>query len=149
MRRARDLADIIGGVALIGGGAWFVLHSTGYNMGTLRRMGPGYFPVIIGSLVCLFGILVMVPAMFRQGTLPVPDWRPFVAICLSVLVFALVVERLGLVPATVCLTFVAALAERVKPLQVVLLAAGLCVIGVVVFSKGLGIPIPAFRWNFF
>jgi hypothetical protein len=147
VRRTRDWADVIGGAILIAGGAWFVLHSTGYQMGTLRRMGPGYFPVMIGTLVSLFGLLLMLPAMFRQGTIRGPEWRPFVAICLSVLAFALSVERLGLVPATVLLTVVAALAENVRPLQVVLVAIGLCAIGVLVFTYGLGIPIPAFRWN--
>lgn len=149
MRGTRDLADIIGGVLLIAGGTWFTLLSTEYNAGTLRRMGPGYLPMTIGGLVILFGVLVAVPALFRAGSLPRPEWRPFITICLSVLAFALVVEKFGLVPATVALTVVAAMAEtRIRMLQVVLLAAGLSIIGVAVFTKGLGIPIPAFRWMF-
>lgn len=147
MRTTRDVADIIGGALLIAGGVWFVLHSADYQMGTLRRMGPGYFPVIIGSLVSLFGILLFIPALFREGTIENPDWRPFLTICASVFAFAMIVEKFGLVPATVGLTVAAAFAENVRPLQIVLLAIGLSIIGVVVFSHGLGIPVPAFRWN--
>lgn len=147
LRATRDYADIIGGLLLIAVGGWFMLHSGNYNMGTLRRMGPGYFPVVIGGMVILFGFLVLVPGMLRIGTMPKPEWRPFVTICLSVLAFALVAEPFGLVPATVALTLVAALAEPgFRPVRTALLALGLSAIGVLVFTQGLGIPIPAFRW---
>ncbi|WP_159997111.1 tripartite tricarboxylate transporter TctB family protein [Roseomonas sp. 18066] len=147
MKATKDWADIIGGLLLLVGGIWFMSMAAGQSMGTLRRMGPGYMPMAIGVLVVLFGLLVAVPALFRGGALPVPEWRPFVTICLSVLAFALVVEKFGLVPATVVLTVVAAFAEpRLRPLQLLLLCAALSAIGVGVFVKGLGIPVAAFRW---
>lgn len=143
----RDYADIIGGALLIAGGAWFLLHSGHYSMGTLRRMGPGYFPVVIGGMIILFGLLVLVPGLLRAGSLPRPEWRPFLTISASVLAFALIVERFGLVPATFALTIAAALAEPgLRPLRTLLLAIGLSGIGVLVFTQGLGIPIPAIRW---
>lgn len=147
MRGSKDYADIIGGLLLMGGGAWFVLQAGSYAMGSLRRMGPGYFPVAIGLLIILFGLLVLVPALLRAGPMPRPEWRPFLTISLSVLAFALLVEKFGLVPATVALTVLAAAAEpELRPLRLLLLALGLSGIGVLVFTQGLGIPIPAFRW---
>jgi len=147
LKATRDYADIIGGAVLIVFGAWFMLHAGGYNMGTLRRMGPGYFPIVIGGLVILFGALVLVPGMLRAGTMPRPEWRPFLTISFSVLAFALIVERFGLIPATVTLTGAAALAEPgLRLVRLALLALGLSAIGVLVFTQGLGIPIPAFRW---
>lgn len=147
MRATKDYADIIGGLLLIAAGGWFVMHSGNYTMGTLRRMGPGYFPVLIGGMIILFGLLVLVPGMLRAGSMPRPEWRPFATISLSVLAFALLVEPFGLVPATVALTIAAALAEPgLRPLRLALLALGLSALGVLVFTQGLGIPLPAFRW---
>lgn len=149
MRSARDYTDIIGGLLLIAGGTWFMLYSTGYSIGSLRRMGPGYFPMVIGGLVLLFGVLVLLPGLFRAGQLPRPEWRPFLTISASILIFALIVEKFGLIPATVALTLVAAVADdRSRILPTVILAAALSAIAVGVFTQGLGIPIPAIRWSY-
>ncbi|MFC3127272.1 tripartite tricarboxylate transporter TctB family protein [Pseudoroseomonas globiformis] len=147
MTRSRDYKDIIGGALLIAAGIWFTLYAMNYTMGTLRRMGPAYFPICIGIAIVLFGALLLVPAMFRAGDLPRPEWRPFITISLSVLAFALIVERFGLIPATVVMTITAALAEpKLRPVRLALLAVGLSALGVLVFTQGLGIPIPAIRW---
>jgi hypothetical protein len=51
------------------------------------------------------------------------------------------------VPATVALVAIASLAEeRYRPMTVVLLAAGLSIMGVLVFVRGLMIPLPLIRW---
>lgn len=149
MRRTMklDYADAIGGVLLVVGGAWFALYALNYDIGTARRMGPAYFPFGIGCLVALFGLGCVLGALNRAGVVPQVEWRPFAAICLGVLAFALVIERFGLVPATVVLVLVSAMAEN-KPrvLTTIVLAAALCLIGVAIFSWGLGIPMPVLRW---
>jgi hypothetical protein len=148
LRSTRDYNDIIGGVLMIIGGTWFSLHGLQYSMGTLRRMGPAYFPVCIGITVALFGVLLLLPALRRPGGFPKPEWRPMAAICIAILAFAIGIDRLGLVPATVVLTILAALAERRPPLlPTAILAVALAAIAVLVFTQGLGIPLPAFRWN--
>ncbi|MFC7556585.1 tripartite tricarboxylate transporter TctB family protein [Pseudoroseomonas wenyumeiae] len=148
MKGTRDYNDIIGGALMMAGGAWFSLYAMNYNLGTLRRMGPAYFPLCIGLLVMLFGLLLLLPALRRPGSMPLPEWRPFLAICTAVLAFALTVERFGLVPATFVLTALAALAELRPNLRLTaVLAVALSAIAVAMFTQGLGIPIPAFRWN--
>ncbi|WP_419897039.1 tripartite tricarboxylate transporter TctB family protein [Roseomonas sp. USHLN139] len=147
MKATRDWADIIGGLLLLLAGAWFMSMAADHSMGSLRRMGPGFMPMGIGVLVMVFGLLVGLPALFRAGAMPLPEWRPFATICLAVLGFALVVEKFGLVPATVVLTVIAALAEpQIRPLRLALLCAALSALGVGVFVIGLGIPLAAFRW---
>jgi TctA family transporter len=74
----RDYGDIIGGVALIVGGTAFAIIGADYNIGTLRRMGPGYFPLSIGIILIAFGFLVALPALIRAGVTPKPEWRPLV-----------------------------------------------------------------------
>lgn len=148
MRPSRDYADIIGGALMILGGAWFTSYALNYNIGSLRRMGPGYFPVCIGILIAVFGLMLLLPALRRPGTIPVPEWRPMLWICGAIFAFTITVERFGLVPATVALTVLAAMADnRPRPMTTVVLAAALSLIGVVIFTWGLGIPMPAFRWN--
>jgi hypothetical protein len=146
--QARDYTDVIGGGLLLAFGVWFALYAgADYNLGSLRRMGPGFFPAIIGWLVAFFGLLVLVPALFRVGEMPVPKLRPLGTIMVGGLAFAFIVERFGMVPATMVLVFVSALAEeRFYPVRTLVLAAALAAIAVVVFTMGLGIPIPAFRW---
>ncbi|MBU8546343.1 tripartite tricarboxylate transporter TctB family protein [Roseomonas sp. ROY-5-3] len=144
----RDWTDIIGGSLLLIFGLWFLWHAQNhYNLGELRRMGPGAFPAGLGLLNALFGLLILVPAFFRKGEMPVPAIRPLLAIIAGGLSFAFLIEPAGLVPATVALVFVVALAEQKQRwLRTAILAAALSVMAVLVFTKGLGIPVPAFRW---
>ncbi len=128
---------------------WFYLHAAGsYSFGTLRRMGPGFFPAALGVLVAGFGALLALPALFRRGELPRPSPRPLVTITAGGLAFTYLIEPFGLVPATLVLVGLAALAEpRFRPLRTAILAAALAALAMLVFSEGLGIPVPAFRWQ--
>ncbi|MDO9501625.1 tripartite tricarboxylate transporter TctB family protein [Falsiroseomonas sp.] len=145
----RDWTDIIGGLLLLVFGVWFLWHAqTYYNLGEMRRMGPGAFPAGLGVLMAIFGLLIMIPAWFRPGDLPVPAIRPLICIIGGGLGFALVVEPYGLVPATFAVVCISALAEReLRPVRTFILAVALAIMAVTVFSKGLGIPVPAFRWG--
>jgi len=124
------------------------LSSLNYAIGTARRMGPGYFPFGVGCLVLLLGVICFVPALRRAAPIPDIEWRPFIWICSSVLAFMLVVERFGLVPATIALTLCAVVADgKPRVIQTAALAAILSFLGVLIFSWGLGMPLPAFRWR--
>jgi hypothetical protein len=146
----RDWTDVIGGAALLAFGLWFALHAqSDYDPGSMSRMGPGFFPSVLGWLIVAFGALLLLPALFRSGELPVPAIRPLVTIIAGGLAFAWTVEPLGLVPATFALVGIAAFAEtRVLMLRTAILAVALAAMAVAVFSEGLGIPIPAFRWGY-
>lgn len=150
MRTRIDWTDVIGGALLLAFGLWFLAHAVeNYNIGMLRRMGPGYFPAALGVLVAAFGLLIMLPALFRHGELPRPAWRPLATITVAGLAFALIIEPYGLVPATIALVCIAALAEtQVRLLRTAILAVCLSFMAVLVFAEGLGIPTPAFRWSY-
>ena len=66
--RHRDTRDLVGGLALtvIGLFAAYYAHEH-YEIGNLRRMGPGFFPVSLGLTLAVLGVLVALPAWFRQG----------------------------------------------------------------------------------
>jgi hypothetical protein len=146
---SRDWTDIISGVVLVGFGLWFAWTAyDDYSMGSLRRMGPGFFPAVLGWLVAGFGAVLLMPALLRRGELPVPAMRPLGTIIAGGLAFAFLIEPFGLIPATLTMVGIVAFAEaRVWLLRTVVLAIALSVMAVAVFSVGLGIPIPAFRWG--
>ena len=63
----RDTHDLVGGLAVAAIGAFFALYGGQYTMGTAARMGPGYFPTILGWVLAVLGLLVALPACFRSG----------------------------------------------------------------------------------
>ena len=145
--RQRDYTDIIGGGLLIGAGLFFALYSHEYALGTLTRMGPAYFPRVLGYLLAGLGALIVLPALQRRGEMPPLHLRALVAILAGVGAFALALRPFGMVPATFLLVGIASLAQReVRLVPTLLLAAALSVIAVVVFGKGLGVLVPAFNW---
>jgi len=145
----RDYGDILGGVAIMIGGTAFALGASDYAIGSLRRMGPGFFPISIGVVLAVFGALVIAAAFLRGAPMPKPEWRPLTTIALAILIFGLAIERIGLVPATMLLVAVSAIAQRgSRPLPTLVLAAALAAIAVLIFTQGLGMPIATVRWSF-
>lgn len=148
---ARDYQDVIGGSLLFATGALASLVAwLYYPLGSFSRMGPGMFPALVGAALAGVGLLVLVPALFRPGLpLASPDYRPFVAVILALLAFALTVDSFGFVPATVLLTAISVLADRkLGIIGTIILVVALCTIAELVFYVGLNIPIDPFNWPF-
>lgn len=148
MRRI-DLGDVVGGLLLVAFGLWFALYALEhYAYGTARRMGPGYFPAWVGFLVATLGGVIAVFGLLRAGDPIFIQLRPLLAIIAATGVFALTVERFGVVPAVGALVFTAALGESpYRLVRTTLLALGLAVVAVMLFGWGLGIPFQPFRWT--
>ncbi|MEO7939667.1 MAG: tripartite tricarboxylate transporter TctB family protein, partial [Burkholderiaceae bacterium] len=110
-----DTRDLFGGLILIALGAFVSLYAANhYVVGQAERMGPGYFPVALGWLLAILGLVVALFAFkpsLHHTTPPKFRPRPFFAILLSVAAFAFTVSRFGLVPGTVLLTVIAVFAE--------------------------------------
>jgi len=140
--------DLIGGVLITLAGAVAVYHSlSAFTVGTLARMGPGYFPALVGGLLMLCGVLILIPALMRSGPKPNFELRPLFWISLSVLVFALLVVRFGLVPAIIVQVILAGISDRKLSWKgSLILAAGLSVGATLVFKLGLGMVLPVFAW---
>lgn len=149
--RTRDYCDIIGGAVLILVGLFCAIYAgRELPLGTVRHMGPGMFPMALGFLLAGLGALVFVPALFRSGHLPRPDYRPMTAVLVSTLLFAISIRNLGLVPAIVLLTFAASLADnRLGLAGTAILSAALSLSAVLIFVVGLGMPLRPFVWPSF
>ena len=147
MRRV-DYRDLIGGGLITLAGAAAMYHSlTVFAVGTAARMGPGYFPALVGGLLMLCGIVILIPALLRAGPMPVLEFRPLLWISLSILAFALLLVPFGLIPAIIVQTVVAGLSDCKLSWRGSLILAGAIAVGAtLLFKVGLGLIVPAFAW---
>lgn len=140
--------DATAGVLTIVTAVLFIEQAAQYRMGTLFRMGPGLFPIVLGSLLGLLG-LALVAQSFRGGAGEPADlrWRPLVMIAIGVLLFAAFIERLGLAPATLALVLASSFSEPVfRPLRALILAIAIFALVYGIFVLMLGMQLRAFRW---
>jgi hypothetical protein len=143
-----DYRDLVGGVALIAVGLAVTANSVLFlSLGTASSMGPGAFPAGLGVVLAVLGAMIALPALFQSGEFPSIEVRPLLAVLGAILIFALVMESFGLVPAVTALTFIAGLADRrLSLLGTAALAAALSTIATLIFRTGLGLPIPIVSW---
>jgi Tripartite tricarboxylate transporter TctB family len=116
-----------------------------YPQGTSARMGPGYFPTALGSILAVFGVVAIGRSFLRPGeAISALAWRPLILVLGATVLFGLLLERVGVLIALPCLIVVGALASRNSRLNATSIAAMVALIAfcVVVFVKGLGLPMP-------
>lgn len=145
----RAVTDILSGLIFVGFGLAFAVTSLRYDLGTPLRMGPGYFPLALGGLLVLLGLLIVgkgfISSSSAEGRLGSVPLRALFLIVLAVLFFGLTVRGLGLVPATAVTALLTALASyRTGIPAAVAIAAGLTVLCVLIFVLALQLRLPLF-----
>jgi hypothetical protein len=140
--------DIIGGVLTLGLAVGVLVESSQYARGTLLRMGPGYFPTMLGALLLALGAVLTVRGFKRNGELlAVPGLRPLACVSAAVSLFALTLPAFGLAPAILLLVGVSACASPVsRPITIAVLAIGLTIFAYVVFVLLLSLHVDVVRW---
>ena len=139
--------DIAAGSIFIVFGLAFALQSLTYEVGTPFRMGPGFFPLLLGVLMTVLGVMIVASGFVtdREEWLADVPWRGLVLITAAFIFFGLTVRGLGVVPSLFVTTALAGLASvRVRPLTAVLIAAGLTATSVIVFIVALQLRLPLF-----
>ena len=114
----------------------------GYQMGSSVRMGPAYFPVMLGGLLAFLGLLVLFDSIVEDGPgVATFYFRPLLFIAVSSLAFAYLLKPLGLALASIALVFISAYGgHEFKWKEVTIMAAVLAAFSVAAFVKGLGLP---------
>ncbi len=143
----RNNKDFWAGMMFFGTGAGAMFMARHYPFGTTLRMGPGYFPVALSGLLILFGIYVMVRGLRKNEQIQ-GNWsiRALVILPLSMVVFGVLMELTGFVPALAALVFLSAASGReFKFVEVLLLTLFLGVLSVAMFIWGLGLPYPLIK----
>ena len=142
--RIRSQKDFWCGVIFIAIGIAFMVLARDYRMGTAARMGPGFFPTMLGGVVVALGLTLAVPALIRDGdAFPRLHFRPMLMILLSIGVFAVLLQPLGFVLAAFALMVVGGFADPdLGFLESVALSIGITAFCVAVFVLLLGLPMP-------
>ncbi|WP_321365654.1 tripartite tricarboxylate transporter TctB family protein [uncultured Celeribacter sp.] len=140
----RDIPDLVGGVLLAAIGLFVVFYTlTHYEIGSLRRMGPGFFPAVLGATLALLGGMVALPALARQGEAIHIAWKECLAVLAAILIFAAGLDRLGLVLVTLTSVLIASLAAPDRRIGWrIVLALVVTALSVAVFSFGLKMTVP-------
>ena len=141
-----DNKDFWAGLMLIAVGTLAVVLARDYPLGSVVRMGPGYFPVVLGALLVLFGIYVLVKGL-RSADKIEAGWslRALIVLPLALALFGFLMDRAGFVPALVVLVFGSAAAgSEFKLVEIVALTVVLTALSIAVFVWGLGLPYPLF-----
>lgn len=140
----------------MGAGIFFLvagLFYLGYTLqklsiGRALQMGPGYFPVVLSSILALIGLIVLVRSFFAEkavldvGKIP---WRAIIMISASIVFFGFFLRELGLLPTVFATAMIACLSsDQIKISTAALVSAGLAVFCTGVFSYGVKLTIPIF-----
>ena len=134
--------DFWAGLMFVGTGATAMFIARDYAFGSTLRMGPGYFPSMLGGVLILFGIAIMVKGL-RSSEKIQGNWSvlALIVLPLSLAGFGILMEKAGFLAAMVALVFGSAAAGReFKWVEVLLCTIVLTVISVALFIWGLGLP---------
>ena len=140
LRAPNDLIAALFLLASAGCAWWFGRE---LSVGTAFRMGPGYIPRLLTWIMFGFGLLLLARAFLLHGPALAP-WplRPIVLVLGAMVVFALTVERGGLLVASLLVVGLAALASpQNRWRSVVGLSVGLAVAACVLFPWLLQLPL--------
>ena len=115
-----------------------------HDMGTAGRMGPAYFPTVLGVLLAVVGLANIIRAFIGHGeTIGKFHIKNIVIILAAVLLFGALMRTAGLAVAAFVLVMLSAWASPKFEIKgTLMLAVGLTVFAVVLFVKVLGLPMP-------
>jgi hypothetical protein len=138
-----NLKDVSAGAVFVAIGLLFAVTAwLGLPIGRAFAMGPGYFPLVLGSVLIGFGIAIIVAGL-RKPAEPfgAVSWRGVGLVTAAIVFFALTVRGLGLAPGLGGATLLAALSTDRNSLAFAIgLSAGLTVFCVLLFVYALQLP---------
>lgn len=142
----RNKRDFWSGAMFVAIGVLFILLSRQYQLGTAAKMGPGYFPTVLGGLLAVLGLALGWSALSKSAhktELQAVGWRELILILVAVLVFAALLNPLGVIVSIVTLIIIAAVASFEFRLRDTLLSIiVLLILSYVVFIWGLELQFP-------
>lgn len=150
----KDAKDFWSGVMFAAFGLAFIVFSRRYDMGTAARMGPAYFPTVLGGLLLLLGVGVSIKGLTAQtddGRVAPFHFKPLILVLGAVVAFGLLLRPAGLMVALAALVFISSLGSdefRLRDVLLLTVALALLVLAVFIWGLGLTVPVlPAFMSN--
>ena len=127
-------------------------NALSYDIGSLRAMGPGYFPTLLGGALCVISLLILIEDVaighLPRVLTPRISWRTAKSVLGplgGILAFALTIKAAGFVPATLLCALLAGLAHpKNRPFEIAIISVLVSAFSMVVFVYALGIPVRLF-----
>lgn len=151
----KNQQDFWSGLMFIVVGGAFAIGAQNYTVGTAARMGPGYFPMLLGIILAIMGAIILFKSLTKGvaggGKIGKWAWKPLFYVILANLLFgallagipSLGIPHMGMIVAIIVLTFVAALGgDEFKFKEVLILSIALAIGSYVAFIWGLNLQFP-------
>jgi hypothetical protein len=144
MQLIRNPRDFYAGLLFVAFGVVALVFAQSYPLGTASRMGPGYFPRVLGVLLVSLGALQTLIGMRGRSGLPLQwHWRPLFILLASVALFIVLTTWLGLIVAALVLVFISSAASAEFRWKEALIAGAVQgVAAAALFVWALGLPLP-------
>jgi hypothetical protein len=143
--------DLYAGLMFIIIGGFFALWALNYPMGTAVRMGPAYFPSILGWLTAALGVIILIRGFTVPDAPPNrTQWKPMLWVHGSAVIFGLLVDplKIGFVGAVVASVIACAYGGyEFKWKEAIIEAVVLVIVCWAAFVYGLGLPFRLFPWS--
>lgn len=145
--KIKSQRDFWSGLMFLVAGVVFAVGATNYSMGGSARPGPGYFPLLLSIIMAIIGSVVLFKALVIESEggdrIGAVAWRPLLVIVASIAVFALIIDRLGMIVTVPVLIAMSSLAGDEFRWRGVIVSAAVLTIGSwLVFVVGLKLTIP-------
>ncbi len=133
--------DFFCGLMFMTVGVMFAWGASTYSIGTGARMGPGYFPLLLGVLLAIIGAAVTFTALVVEteggGKIGKWAWKPLFCIISANVIFGILLAGLpsiklpafGLIVGIYALVFVASIAEAGWKFKTTFILATILAIG--------------------
>jgi hypothetical protein len=145
--------DLLAGLMFIAIGVTFWVGASNYQLGTAARMGPGWFPSVLGAIMTFLGVLIAGIGLKNQAAWAKTEgigwtWRPVIILTAAVVLFGFALPTLGMVVAIVLLTVISGLAAHDKEYKsLAMITVIMCIFCAAVFVWGLKLQMKLFPWS--
>lgn len=149
--------DYIAGMTTILTGIGIIFWSYKYDIGTLRQMGPGYYPMLLGYLMTIFGIIIIIQIRYKanrsgkytpQKRSSIKSYlRPWLSIIAGMFAFLALGYYTGFLLGTLLLITLSALGDReTSIIQAIFLGIIVTAATIGIFVYGLGMQFPLIKY---
>ncbi len=145
--------DLLAGLMFVVIGVIFWFGAGNYQMGSAARMGPGWFPSVLGGIMTFLGVLIAALGLKNQAKWAVTEgigwtWKPVIILTVAVVLFGFALPTLGMIAAIVLLTFISGIAAHDKNYkELAMITVIMCLFCAAVFVWGLKLQMKLFPWS--
>jgi hypothetical protein len=146
----RNQRDLWSGVLFMAFGLAFVFFARDYNLGTAAKMGPAYFPTVLGGLLTILGAAICINGIGHSSDgsetgvrIDATGWRELLLILFAVIAFAATLPSMGIIVSIVILIWLSSPASHEFKVRDTLIATVvLLALSYLVFVRGLELQFP-------